>query len=223
MSVEVPTCRRDIEHEARLAHRRAGGDEYEIGGLQSRRHLVEIDEAGRHAGDQPLVLLQLLDCREAALHEVAQRDKAGANAILGNGKDRPLGLVEQKIRLLFRLVRLGEDLVRRMNEIAESGLLLDDPRVVLDVGRTRHAVGQRRKVGRTAYFVELTTSRQLFPQRDEVDRIVALAERNHAVEDPAVGVAEKIARVDELGGVIERFVVNQDRAEYGFLGVEAVR
>ena len=40
------------------------------------RHLVEIDEAARHAGDEPLVLLQLLDRREAALHELAERHEA---------------------------------------------------------------------------------------------------------------------------------------------------
>ena len=60
-------------------------------------------------------------------------------------------------------------------------------------------------------------------QRDEVDRIVALAERDHAVEDAAVRVAKEVARVDELGGVVERVVVDQDRAEDGFLGVETVR
>ena len=36
-------------------------------------------------------------------------------------------------------------------------------------------------------------------------------------------VAKEIAVVDDLRGVIERFVVDQDRAEHGFLRLEIVR
>ena len=146
---------RDVEHEARLPHRRPRRDEHEVGRLEAGGHLVEIDETGRHAGDQALVLLQLLDRREAALHEIAQRDEAGADAIFGDGKDRALGLVEQQVRLLLGFVGLGEDLVGRVDQVAERRLLFDDARVVLDVGRARHAVGQRRDVGRAADLVEL--------------------------------------------------------------------
>ena len=101
---------RDVQDEAGLAHRRPGGDENQVRRLQPRGHLVEVDEAGRHAGDQPLVLLQLLDGREAALHEVAQRHEPGADPIFGDREDRPLGLVEEQIRLLLGLVGLGQDL-----------------------------------------------------------------------------------------------------------------
>ena len=68
---------RDVEHEAGLPHRRAGRDEDQIRRLQPRRHLVEIDEAGRHAGDQPLVLLQLLDRREL----LWTRSRSGTNLL----------------------------------------------------------------------------------------------------------------------------------------------
>ena len=53
--------------------------------------------------------------------------------------------------------------------------------------------------------------------------VAALAERDHLVEDAAMRVAEEIVRVDQLGGVVERLVVDQDRAEHRFLGIEAVR
>ena len=52
------------------------------------------------------------------------------------------------------------------------------------------------------------------PRSDELD---------HLVEDAAVRVAEEIARVDDLGGEVERVVVQQDRAEHGALGLEVVR
>ena len=79
-------------------------------------------------------------------------------------------LVEQQVRLLLRVVGIGQNLVGRVDQAAERRFLLDDARVVLDVGRARHAVGQRRDVGRSADFVELARARQLFFQRDEIDR-----------------------------------------------------
>ena len=53
--------------------------------------------------------------------------------------------------------------------------------------------------------------------------VAALAERDHLLEDAPVRVAEEIARVDDLGGLVERVVVDQDRAEHGLLGFEVVR
>jgi hypothetical protein len=43
------------------------------------------------------------------------------------------------------------------------------------------------------------------------------------VEDAAVRIAKEVLRVDQLGGVVERFVVDQDRTENRFLGFEVVR
>ena len=194
----------------------------EIRGLQAGGNRVEVDEPGRHAGDQPLVLLQLLDGAEAALHQVAERDEAGANPVLGDGKDRALRFVEQEVRLQFGLVRLDEYLVGRVYEVAKRGFLFDDPRVVFDVRRSRDAVGERRNVGRTSDIVEIPGACQLLLQRHEVDRIAALAEHHHLVEDAAMSVAEEVARVDQLRGVVECVVVNQDGPENRFLSVEIV-
>src|SRR6267378_601589 len=55
------------------------------------------------------------------------------------------------------------------------------------------------------------------------DRIAALDELHHLAEDPAVGVAEKILRVDHLGGEVEGIVVEQNRTENGSFSFEIVR
>ena len=106
---------------------------------------------------------------------------------------------------------------------AQRRLFLDDARVVLDVGGARHAVGQRRDVGRTADFVELAGARQLLLQRDEIDRLVPLVERNHLVEDAPMRVAIEVAAVDDLHREVERVVVDEDRAEHRALRFEIVR
>ena len=119
--------------------------------------------------------------------------------------------------------RVAQNLVRRVNQIAKSRLLFDDARVVLDVGRARYTVGERRDVCGPADFIQIAAARQFFFQRDEVDRLVPLIERDHPIEDAPMRVTIEIAGVDDLCGEIEGVVVDEDRAEHRTLGFEIVR
>ena len=61
---------------------------------------------------------------------------------------------------------------------------------MLDVGGARDAVGERRDIGRSAHFLELTRASEPL-QRDEVDRLAALAQHDHLVEDPRCASRKK--------------------------------
>ena len=214
---------RDVEHEARLAHRRPGGDDDEVRGLKARRHLVQVDEAGRYSGDELLVRVQFLDRVEASLREIAQRYEPVADLVVGDCEDRVLGLIENRVGFLFCVVGRGEDLVGRKDQVSERGLFLDDLRVVLDVGRTRHTVDERRNVGGPAHFVELARAPELLFERDEIDGITPFDELDHLVEDAAVRIAEKILRIEHLRGEVERVVVQKNGAQHGPLRFEVMR
>ena len=192
-------------------------------GLEARRHLVEIGEPRRHAGDELLALVRALDRREARVRQLAHRREPGPHAIFGNRENRLLGLVEDEVGLLLGLVGGRKDLVGGEDQIAKRRLLAHDARVVLDVGGMGQAVDERGNVGGAAYFVELSRAGELFLERDEVDRVAPLAQLDHLLEDPAVRVAVEIARVQDLCGLVERVVVDQDRAEHGSLRFEVVR
>ena len=169
------------------------------------------------------MLEQLLDFREAVVDEIAHRDEAGLQPVVGDGEDRALRLVENQLRLLIAFVGIRQDLVRRVDQIPQRRLFLDDARVVLDVGRLRHAVDERRHVGRPAHIVQLAATRELLFQRDEVDRRAALAERDHPIEDAPVRVAVEVAAVDHLRRGVEGVVVDEDRAEDRAFGFQIVR
>ncbi len=149
--------------------------------------------------------------------------EAGLQPVVGDGEDRALGLVQDQVGFLLGLVRVGDDLVRRVDQIAKRRLLFDDARVVLDVGRARHAVGKGGDVGGSANLVEFTGARQFLFQRDEVDRVVPLVERDHPIEDATMRVAVEVPAVDDLRCQIERVVVDQNRAEHRSFGFEIVR
>ncbi len=177
----------------------------------------------RHAGDEAAVLLELLDELIAGIDELAHADESGAQPVLGDLEDRPLRVVEQVVGVLLGVVRAHEHVGGRLDQPAQRGFFLDDLRVVLDVGRPRHAVGERADVGGAADLVELARPGQLVLQRDEIDRLAPIGQRDHLLEDAPVRVAEEIRRVDDLGRLVERLVVDEDRAEHALLGFEIVR
>ena len=158
-----------------------------------------------------------------AVRELAHRREPGAHAIFGNRENRLLGFVENQVRLQLGLVGGRQNLVRREDQVAQRRLLAHDARVVLDVGGVGQAVDERGDVGRAADFVELSRAGELFLERDEVDRVSPLAQLDHLLEDPAVRVAVEIARGQDLGGLVERVVVDQDGAEDGSLRFEVMR
>jgi len=85
---------------------------------------------------------KFFDRGEAALDEIAQGNESLANPVFGDLEDRLFGAVENEIGVLFGLIGVGEDAIRRVDQVPEGRLLLDDARVVLDVGRAWNAVGE---------------------------------------------------------------------------------
>ena len=191
--------------------------------LHAARHAVQIHEAGRHARDELLLLEQLLDLRQALVDDLPHRHEALPGAVLRNREDRLLGFVEDRVGVVLGVPGPRRDGLARVNQRAQRGLLLDDAGVVLDVGRPRHAVDQAGDVGRAAHVVELAGLRQRFLERDGVDGPALFAERDHLVEDAPVAEPEEILRAHDLRRVVERLVVDQNRAKHGALGFEVVR
>ena len=167
--------------------------------------------------------LELLDELIPGVDQLAQLDEAGPETMLRDLKDRALGFVEQIVGVLLGVVRARQHVGRGLNQPPEGRLFLDDPGVVLDVRRTRHAVRERRNVGGTADFLELPGPRELVLERDQVDRLAAIGEPDHLLEDAPVRIAEEVGGVDDLGGLIERLVVDEHRTKHALLGFEIVR
>jgi hypothetical protein len=72
--------------------------------------------------------------------KLAHGHEARLHAVFRDGEDGALGVVQDEVGFLVGLVGVGEDLVGREDERAQRRLLLDDLRIVLDVGRARDAV-----------------------------------------------------------------------------------
>jgi hypothetical protein len=94
---------------------------------------------------------------------------------------------------------------------------------VLDVGRSRHAVDERRDVGRAADLVEIaerpsssfSVTRSIASPRSTSLTILSKMRR--------CASRKNVVGVDDFGGEVEGFDVQQNRAEHRSLGFENVR
>ncbi len=64
---------------------------------------------------------------------------------------------------------------------------------------------------------------ELVLERDQIDRLAAVGQPDHLLENPAVRIAEEIQGIEDFGGLVEGLVVDQDGAEDALLGFEVVR
>ncbi len=149
--------------------------------------------------------------------------KPGFDPILRHGEDGAFGVVEDEVGVLVGLVGVGDDLGGGVDQAAQGRLFPDDARVVLDIGRARHAVDEGGEVGGAADLLELAGPGQFLAQRHEIDGVAPLGELHHPLEDAPVGVAEEGLGRDDGDGGVERLVVEQHGAEHRAFGVEVVR
>jgi hypothetical protein len=128
-----------------LAHRRAATDDHEVAGLEARQQLVEVDVAGRHAGDGVAPTVQLLQPVEVEAQQVLDLGGRVGHAPLVDVVDHRFGAVECLGDVLgHRVTDLG-DLAGDADQPSEQCVLLDDARVPGGVGggrRGRHDVDQ---------------------------------------------------------------------------------
>ena len=142
---------------------------------------------------------------------------------LGEGEDLVLGLVEEGLDVGRRLVAAHRDLGAGLDQRAQDRLVLHDARVVGDVGGGRHALGQLGQIRRAADVLQLVAPAQRVGERDQIDRLVALAELDDRAHDLAVRLAVEVLRDDQLDGTVEGVVVEQDAAQHRLLRLDAVR
>ena len=110
-----------------------------------------------------------------------------------------------------------------MNQIAQQRFFAHDARVMLDVGDPRHAVGESGEIRRAARSFQFPRAVQRLGEGNQIDGLLAFAECDHLVENPAVLLQKEIFRLQALHGGVERMVVEQNGAQNGAFGVQILR
>ena len=218
----------DVEGEGGLAHAGAAGDDDQVTRLQPGGAVVEVVEAGGHAGDVGSVALvvEVVDLLEHARQhrlDVLQAVLA-PRARLGDLEDARLGLVEELRDLLaLRVVGAVGDLARHLREAPLHRALAHQFGVAADVGGAGGGLRQGRQVGGAAGAVLVLARLDRLAHRHDVGGTVQLDQARDVAEDAAVVVAIEVLRADHVGDAVEGLVVEEQAAEQRLLRLHRMR
>ena len=125
-----------------------------------------------------------------------------------------------------RAVEIGAALVGELHDLraggdhrAVDGVALDDLGVVLDADGGRQVGRDAREERHAADVVELAAARELVGERDLVDGLVALPQREAGLVRPAVLVAVEVLRLDDASRRGDGLVVDEDGGDARLLGL----
>ncbi len=219
-----PDVLRNVQREGRLSHARASGDDDEVRGLEARGLEVELLEARGHAGHVLLALVEALDVLERVLEDPADGQRAAFQSPLGEAEDPSLGVVDEPLHVLLGLERLGDDLGRRLDQLAKHRHVPDDVGIGAEVRGDRGLLHEQGQRCRPAHEVDLAAAAQLLAKGDHVDGLTPVEEDLHRREDGPVGFGIEVGGAEELDEPRQRLTALEEHGpEHRALGVEIVR
>ena len=213
----------DVHREGRFAHGRARADDDEFAAVQTGEHVVQQGEAGRHAGDAPLELRQLLDVGVGVVQHVADVDEALAGcAVHHDVENRLFRVSERLLQGILLAVTLLRNLLRRLDELAQCRFFGHQGDVRLDVRGRRHEAHQPHEVLRAADAFQRPAAGQLRIDGHEVNWALLMVQGNHRLEDFAVRRLIEIVGGQGFHCLQHRVFILHHRAQHGLLRFDAI-
>ena len=163
------------------------------------------------------------DALEALLQEHLDVREVARTSLLSELEDDLLGAVDEIGDLALPLLAEPHDLLAGADEPAQSRHLLDDARVVLDVGCRRDERGELRDARLAAGGVELGALLELVDERDRIDGLALRPQRERRAVHLRVALAVEVGRVEDLADRADGDGREQHRAENRLLGFEILR
>jgi hypothetical protein len=210
----------DRERERALPHRRPGGEDDQVPGLQAGGDRVEEADPGGEPGDGGVA--ELGDPPVRRFHADAERLEVARRVLLPELVDELLRLVDQDTGVAVALDAELVDLLPGPDDRAHLGELPHDLRVVADVRARRDDVRELVDAGAAAGLLERAVLVELVDEDRRVDRVAVRVHPDGGVEDQAVRGPVEVVPVDVLGRNGERVVADEHRAEDVLFGLEVL-
>ena len=214
---------RDVEREARLADRRAGGEDHEVALLEPGGQRVEVAEPRPDAADLAAVRVQVVEPVVRVVEQATEEREARRDPPLADREQLGLRAIDGLLDLGRVLVADAGDPARGPDQVPQHGLALDDARVLGRVDRGRGGVRERAQVRAPADRLEVLGALQGLGDGDDVDGLAPLEQVEDDRVDLGVGLPVEVLGLEELGDLDDRVAVDEDRAEDGLLGFDGLR
>ncbi len=184
----------DIADQRALAHRRAGGDDDQVPRLKAAGDLVEVLEAGGRAGQRGALDRQAVQLVELLVQHLFDRAEVLLAIVAGDLEHRLLGLLDELARGSAVVEHALLDLIRRPQQPPQQRVLAHDLRVAAGVPGGRHDPGQPIDRRDPADLLELAALAQAVGDRQHVDGLGLVVEREHRLVDRPVALAVEVLR-----------------------------
>ena len=212
----------EVEGEGRLTDGRTGRQDDEVRRLPAHGDAVEARETGRDAVEAGPAL-HFLDLVHRRIDQRADLLDILAGVVLDGVVDLRLGGVDEVVDIDGLVVGILEDPVRGGNQLALDVLLLEDPDVILDVGRRADLLGQVHQRHGAADRLEVALGGQFGGDGDDVDGGVLVDEGVHRFEDHPVDGIVEAGRTEFLHRFVDDGGLDQHGAEDGLFNIKSLR
>ena len=183
---------------------------------------VQVRKAGSYPADLAAMGVQIVEPVVGLVEEVLELAEAGRDPPVADLEELTFGAVDRLLDLRRVLIADAGDLAGRSDQVPKDRLALDDPGVLDGMDRGRRLGGQARQERPTTDRLQVAGPLEDLRDGDDVDRFAALEQVEDGAVDEAVGLPVEILWAEELRDLDDRVAVDQDRAEHGLLGLQAL-
>ena len=216
----------DVGRERGLAHRRAAGEDQQVRGVQAAEALVEVDEAGREAGEAALALVGRVRHLDRVDDGAAEGLEALVDlALLAELVERLLGLDDLVLGLAVELGARGlvGDVLAEQDQLAPDREVVDQLGVVAGGEERDRCAGEAHEVGGAAELAQAGVVLEEGLDGDRGRERVPPDPLGGDLEDAGVDGVEEVRRLHEVGDPVVDVVVDEERSEQRLFRFDVVR
>ena len=216
----------DVGGERRLAHRRAAGEDDQVGRLQPAHLVVEADELGGDAGQVAVALVGVAGHVDGVGQRRVEAEEALAVLVgLGEREQARLGLLDLLLgrEVDGRIVGDVDHVLADQDQLAAGGEVVDGAAVVAGVDDGGGVGGEPAEVLRHRQAgVDRLGVLEEGPERDRRRLLARGDQLGGRLVDLLVQRIVEVLRLQEARHAVVRLVVDEDGAEQRLLGLDVV-
>ena len=209
-----------------LAHARAAGEDDQVGRLQAAHPGIEIGQAGGEPRQAAVALIgprRHVDRGGERLGETLEAALVASG--FGELEELALGVFDVALRRRIdrRVVGEVDHVLADGDQVAADRQIVDGAAVILGVDDGCRLGGEPRQILIDGQPGDVEVDRQEGLERHRRCQLSGADEAAGKLEDALMDRFEEVLRLKEIGDAIERFVIDEDRAEQRLLGLDVVR
>ena len=132
----------DIQDKRGFAHGRTRRNQNQIGGLQSRCLIVQVNKTCRDSRYVSFIAGSLFDSIHRVHNDLTDRDKITRVSALNQIKDLFLRRLKDFFQTLLACIAGVRDFLIQPNQLAQCGFFRNDTGIIFYIGRSRHRRNQ---------------------------------------------------------------------------------